>query len=140
MLTESEKRWLRNKRLRGFRFDICRWCFAYPVAAWERAPSPCVIYCHNNGVPALCEGLHSARGLRDALEFSERVAVRLAKWDIEYHKNDHLCPYGDTDLDSYIPLCQCTDFCQSHSKLGCVEVKLAWIRLKVEREMDNENH
>ncbi len=72
---------------------------------------------------------------KDAAEFNGRVAVRMAKLSVEYHKGDELCPYYDTDLDSYIPLCHCTEFCKSHPKLGCTEVKLAWARMQVEEEM-----
>lgn len=76
------------------------------------------------------------RDLLDAAEFSEQVAVKLAAWDNEYHKDAKLCPHYDTDLDDYIPLCQCVDFCKSHPKLGCTAVKLAWVRIAVEEEMD----
>lgn len=91
---------------------------------------------------AECQGKHPfcplmRMDLLDALEFSERVSVKLARWDNEYHKGDHLCPYGDDDLDSYIPMCHCIDFCQDHPKLGCIAAKLAWARLAVEEEMDN---
>lgn len=123
MLTESEKQWLRNKRLKGFRFDICRWCYAYPVASWGRAPSPCVIYCHDNGVPALCEGLHPARGLKDAAEFEGRVVANLA--EMAQYNIKFGCEACPAYIDDAVP-------CKPY----CAALLLKTARLAVEEEMD----
>jgi len=115
MLTENELAWLNERQ-------ICLACEGSYIWAgyWE------------DGV--------ELEIMQEAAEFEDRVAAKLARWDNEYHKDDHLCPYGDDDLDSYIPLCHCTDFCKGHPKLGCVSAKIAWARLAVEEEMDNETN
>lgn len=118
MLTDSEREWLENRKPGD-------WCVTHDCSAMFEGE--CIsVTCY----------MDISWLYRDAAEFAERVAAKLARWDNEYHKDDHLCPYGDTDLDSYVPICHCTDFCKDHPKLGCVSVKIAWARLAVEEEMD----
>lgn len=125
MLTESEREWLRNRKGKNDLYFFCKYCTVPKEdddCYWSHIIEACPVY----------------PDIEDAAEFSERVAAKLARWDNEYHKDDHLCPYGDDDLDSYIPLCHCIVFCQDHPKLGCIAAKLAWARMAVEEEMDNE--
>lgn len=120
MLTESEKEWLKTRDKKRSYCVYCEATFGADSCYWKCVTESCAMY----------------PDMKDAAEFSERVAAKLARWDNEYHKGDHLCPYGDDDLDSYIPLCHCINFCQDHPRLGCIAAKLAWARLEVEEEMD----
>ena len=125
MLTYNEQSWLAwKKRISRMKNVSAAWCHKCPHLGRNAAGCYGEPYC-----PLFPD-------FADAAEFSERVAVKLARWDNEYHKGDHLCPYGDDDLDSYIPMCHCINFCQGHPKLGCIAAKLAWARLAVEEEMD----
>lgn len=118
MLTESEREWVKYRQIfNGYYPYGCLTCSLQRTLCDK---TDCLLH----------------PDLGDAAEFSERVSAKLARWDNEYHKGDHLCPYGDDDLDSYIPLCHCINFCQDHPKLGCIAAKLAWVRLSVEEEMD----
>lgn len=141
MLTDSEKRWLKLRKLyegvNYYSYYSCMHCPEYNIGRWHGYKRPCNEACLSNGCPFIDIG--SSQAVFDyieAAEFEERVAAKLAKWDNEYHKGDHLCPYGDDDFDSYIPLCHCINFCQYHPRLGCIAAKLAWARLEVEEEMD----
>ena len=116
MLTESERDWFFIRPYNG-----TAWCF----------------HCPNYGPDcALSSRCPFNEDWKDVAEFSERVTARLAAWENEYHKDAKLCPHYDTELDDYIPLCQCVDFCKSHTKLGCTAVKLACVRIAVEEEMN----
>ena len=61
--------------------------------------------------------------LEDALEFSERVAVKLTIMP----RRDGPCDYGQMAL--------CSRDCGSHW-LNCRDARLKWARLTVEEEMD----
>lgn len=111
MLTASEKEWLEDRR----RVAYCRYCNVSKLCANSFASGyTCPL---------------TAGNMKDAAEFSERVAAKLAE------------AYGTMmDHNEKHSLCQTCRF-EVVKTLGCMstcaETVLRWAQLEVEEEMNN---
>ena len=106
MLTDSEREWLNNRD--NYAEHFCRWC-----DAWED--------CQGELSAILCISWTQKVQLREAAEFEQRVAAKLADIYSEVESEIcHVCPawfpcFGEQD---------------------CRATILKYARLKVEEEMD----
>lgn len=106
MLTQSELAWLeRREEMPGY---YCLWC---PL--WDDEAD-----CDGRSPHPFCPIFQRRERLWDALEFSERVAVKLASWE-----------------QNLIIPCMETAVCERHPQ-DCPSCRLKYARLQVEEEMD----
>lgn len=108
MLTESEREWLKTRDKKRSYCVYCEATFGADSCYWKCVTESCAMY----------------PDMKDAAEFSERVAAKLS----ELPEDVHPCPYGATNRCSY-------DDC-GNPHLGCRRSILKYARLAVEEEMD----
>jgi len=106
MLTKSEREWLRNRKGKDDLYLFCKHCTVSPKTDdcyWNHVVGACPMY----------------PDIEDALEFSERVAVKLAK---HIHNKPLLC---ETNWD-----------CPYWPQGKCAWCYLKAARIEVEEEME----
>lgn len=122
MLTESERKWLAGRKPGD-------WCAYIDCSAWcdrkeGRSQTP---YCFNQSCYLDHPSLY-----RDAAEFSERVAAKLARMMLE--PNRYPCRGGSPQLGCMRDWSNLTGPMAVH----CEDCILREVRLQVEEEMDND--
>lgn len=118
MLTESEKRWLKKRK----EWSVCSYCSNIPQTM-----------CLYGERPHFCALLDV--DYKDAAEFSERVAAKLAQV-AAMQKKHHCCV--DIDVPFHCPGWQsCAERIMSRKELRPCEFEmLKGVRIEVEEEMD----
>ena len=114
MLTQSEKRWLKKRK----EWSVCSYCSNIPQTM-----------CLYGERPHFCALLDV--DYKDAAEFSERVAAKLA--NIHFGTED--CPYcgNHINVNGYCGECK-----TASTDKQCLACRIKYARLKVEEEMDGK--
>lgn len=137
MLTDSEKRWLKLRKLyegvNYYSYYSCMHCPEYNIGRWHGYKRPCNEACLSNGCPFIDIG--SSQAVFDyieAAEFEERVAAKLAELFAT------ISLVGNTTEFDCESSCPAFSMCCTilHEGLPCDEAILMYARLQVEEEMD----